>query len=58
MGSTEGVLNNKGFWIKAKKCLYEGPPRHLLGSHTVIGISVPGGGGCELHFICGLFLSL
>ena len=24
MGSTESVLSNRGFGIKAKKCLYEG----------------------------------
>ena len=38
---------------------YASPPRHLLGSHTVLGISVPGVGGHvgELRFIYGLFIS-
>ena len=38
--------------------LPQNPPRHLLGSHTVLGISVPWGGGRELRFIYGLCLGI
>ena len=36
VGSAENVLSNRGFWIKAKKCLYEGVivPTALYGAEA------------------------
>ena len=35
-GALKSVLSNRGFWIKAKKCLYEGVivPTALYGAET------------------------